>query len=72
MLRRTDSADAPVDGRNEPVPAALAQVGKADGDDEKGFEPFPKRDDECLEHASVLENEIESQILLGKRDGGRG
>jgi hypothetical protein len=39
-----------MDGGNELVPAALPEVGEADCNDEKGFEPFPERDDKCLKH----------------------
>jgi hypothetical protein len=35
------------------LPAALAQVGQADGDDEKGLEPFAKSDDERLKHGAT-------------------
>ncbi len=35
------------------MPAALAQIGKADSHNEEGLEPFPKRDDEDLEHRAL-------------------
>ena len=65
MLMRTDRRDAPVHGRHELVAAALPQVREADGDDEEGLEPFPKRDDEGLEHgeSTVLRSETQSQNL---------
>ena len=40
-------------GGNQFLASALPQVGEADGDDEKGFEPFPERDDKRLKHVSV-------------------
>ncbi len=61
MLKSTDSADAPVNGGNELMSPALAQVREADGDDEKGLEPFPEGDDERLQHDGDLEIETESQ-----------
>ena len=45
-------ANAPVHGRNEMTAAALPEKCETDGNDEKGFEPFAERDDECLEHES--------------------
>jgi len=39
-----------VDRGNQFASSALAQIGKADGDNQKGFEPFPERDDERLKH----------------------
>jgi hypothetical protein len=40
----------PAHGRDELMPAALSEIGKADGHDEEGLEPFPESDDECLKH----------------------
>ena len=42
--------DAPVHRRDELWAAALAEIRKADGDDEKRLEPFPEGDDEGLQH----------------------
>ena len=50
MLMKTRERDPPVHGRDQLAPPALAQVRKADRDDEEGFEPFTKRDDERLQH----------------------
>ena len=48
--QRDRRGDAPVNRRNQRPAAGLPQVGEADGDDQKRLEPFPERDDECLEH----------------------
>jgi len=54
--------DAPVHGGCQGDAPRLAQVRQADGDDEKGFEAFPKSDDERLEHDwSRPVNETQSQ-----------
>ena len=50
MLITTDDRDAPVDGRDQLAAAALAEVGQADGDDEKGLEAFAEGDDKRLKH----------------------
>ncbi len=42
--------DAPVHGGHELAPLGLLQVGETNRDDEKGFEPFTKGDDERLQH----------------------
>jgi hypothetical protein len=42
--------DAPPHGADQGVTPRLAQVREADGNDEKGLEAFPERDDERLEH----------------------
>ena len=54
MLISNGQHDAPVHGGNQFAPAALAEVGEADGDDEEGFEPFPERDDERLQHDACV------------------
>ena len=43
--------DAPVDGGNQLVAAALAQIRKADGDNQKRLESFAEGDDKRLKHA---------------------
>ena len=50
MLTTIGNADAPMHGRDELRASGLAQIGEADGDDEKGLEPFPQGDDKGLEH----------------------
>ena len=50
MLMQHRERDAPVHGGHQLAPPALAQIREADGDDEKGFEPFAKGDDERLQH----------------------
>ena len=50
-------------GRDELLSSGLPQIRQADGDDEKGLEAFPERDDECLKH-KLPETEIESQFNL--------
>ena len=44
------SADAPMHRGNQLGPLALAEIGKADGNDQEGFEPFAKGDDKRLQH----------------------
>ena len=43
-------ADAPMHSRDEIGTPALLEIRQADGDNEEGFEPFSKSDDERLKH----------------------
>jgi hypothetical protein len=45
--------DPPVDGGNQLASPRFPEVSKADGDDEEGFDPFPQRDHEGLEHSAL-------------------
>jgi hypothetical protein len=47
---RDRDGNAQPHGGHELLATAFAQVGEADGDDEKGLEPFPQGDYERLEH----------------------
>ena len=74
MLMQNRERDAPVHGGHQLAAAALAEVGQADGDDEKGFESFAESDDECLQHghgysrrhaaAASRLDEIQSQFAV--------
>ena len=54
------NGNAPVHRGSQLSAARLTEVGKADGDDEEGLEPFAKSDDERLKHVQ-LETETQSQ-----------
>ena len=57
--------DAPMNGAGQFAPANLSKVRETDGDNQEGFNPFPRGDDEgleCLKHEpDVWENETQSQ-----------
>ena len=59
-------ADAHMHGRNQFSAVALAQIGQADGDDEKRLEALAERDHECLQHTK-LGNSFKVRFSLSSR-----
>ena len=55
--------DSPVHRGDESSAAGLLEVGKADGDDQEGFEPFTQGHDECLQHGPLIRGN-ETDLVL--------
>ena len=49
MLSSIETPDPPMNRGDELPPPRFPEVGEADGNDQKGLEAFPQRNDECLQ-----------------------
>ena len=54
MLTASQGENAPVNRGDKALSTGFSEIGEADGNNQKRFQPFPQRNDERLQHEDSL------------------